>query len=119
MKILENCLQNVNCCSWIKLVSVLIHLKYCTAIPHPWSFLIILAIYVKLHPGQLKLLFNTTLIILFIGFSILSYPLRPQATIIGYTKPNAKPDQSNLLSSYLQMIIPFWSNTLPIKKLSL
>ena len=28
IKILENCFQNMNCFSWIKLIPVLIHLKY-------------------------------------------------------------------------------------------
>ena len=37
---------------------------------------------------------------------------------IGYTKPNDKPIQSNLLSSSIQ-IIPYGSNRLPIKKLCL
>ena len=38
---------------------------------------------------------------------------------IGYTKPNDKPTQSNLLSSSIQIIIPYGSNRLPIKKLCL
>ena len=49
------------------------------------------------HPGQLKPLFNTTLIMFFIGFPILSYLMRPHAIIIGYPKPNAKASQSNIL----------------------
>ena len=44
----------------------------------------------------------------FIAFPIFSYPIRPHATSgIEYTKPYAKPDQSNLLSRYMQIIIPY------------
>ena len=75
---------------------------------------------VKFYPSQLKPLFNTILIMFFIGFSILPYPIRPRANIsIGYIKPCVKPSQSNLLSSYIQIIISYRSNTLPMKKLSL
>ena len=53
----------------------------------------------------------------FIGFSILSYPIRPRATkSIGYTKPYTKPSQSKTLSSSIQIIILYESNTVPIKK---
>ena len=53
----------------------------------------------------------------FICFPFLSYPIRPNTTTsIGYTKPHAKPSQSNLSSSCKQIIIPYGSNTLPIKK---
>ena len=42
----------------------------------------------------------------FIGFPILSYPIRPHSiTCIGYTKPYAKPSQTNSLSSYIQIVI--------------
>ena len=60
------------------------------------------------------------LIIFFIGFLILFYPIRPHATtFIEYTKPYANPSQSDLISSYMQVIMLYGSNTLPIKKLSL
>ena len=53
----------------------------------------------------------------FIGFSILSYPTQPRATkSIGYTKPYTKPSQSKTLSSSIQIIILYESNTVPIKK---
>ena len=49
----------------------------------------------------------------------LSYPIQPHViTSIGQTKPYAKPSQSNLLSIYIQIIIPYGSNMLNIKKLS-
>ena len=37
---------------------------------------------------------------------------------IGYTKRYVNPSQSNLESSYIDMKMPYGSNTLPIKKLS-
>ena len=47
-------------------------------------------------------------------------PIRPRATTsIWYTKQYANPRQSDLVSSYMQIIIPYGSNTLLIKKLSL
>ena len=53
----------------------------------------------------------------FICFPFLSYPIRPNTTTsIGYTKPHAEPSQSNLSSTCKQIIIPYGSNTLPIKK---
>ena len=52
----------------------------------------------------------------FIGFPILPYPIRPRATIsIGYIKPCVKPSKSNVLSSYINVIISYGSNTLPWK----
>ena len=56
---------------------------------------------------------------LFIGFPILSYVIRPGATTgIGYTKLYTNPNQSSLISSYIKIIVPYESNTLQIKKLS-
>ena len=40
-------------------------------------------------------------------------------TSIRFTKSYVKPSQLNLLSSYIQIMIPYGSNMLPIKKLSL
>ena len=55
-----------------------------------------------------------------INFPFLSYPNRPRLIIsIGYIKPRVKPSQSNVLSSYLQIIRFYESNTLPMKKLNL
>ena len=83
------------------------------------SFPASLAISIKLLPGQLKLLCNPILIMFFICFPNFFYPIRPHATIIGYSNGYAKSNQSNLLSGYMQIIIPYWINMLPIKKLSL
>ena len=94
---MENCFQNMTCFYWIKLISFLIYLKYWYYNTLPLPHLM------KFHPGHQKSLFNTTLIVFFIGFPILSYPIRPRATLIGYTKLNAKANQSNLLSSYIQI----------------
>ena len=58
----------------------------------------------------------TILNMFFTGFPILSYPIQPTTnTSIGYTKPYGKPSESNLLSSCLQIIIPYSSGTPPIK----
>ena len=54
-----------------------------------------LAISVKFHTGQLTPLLETILIMFFIGFSILSYPIRPYTLITGFTKTYTKPRQSN------------------------
>ena len=96
MKILENCFQNMNYFSWIKVIPVLIHLKY-------WynnsPYLELPFLYdnsVKFYPSQLKPLFNTILIMLLIDFPILSYPISLRATTrIEYIKPYVKPNQSN------------------------
>ena len=49
----------------------------------------------------------------------MSYPIQPKAdTNIGYTKSYTNPSQSNLLSSYIQIIIPYGSNTLPLSQFS-
>ena len=53
MKILENCFQNMNYISRIKLIPVLIHIKY-------WYY----------NSPSLKTLFNTILIMFFISFPI-------------------------------------------------
>ena len=115
IKILENCFQNMNCFSWIKLIFVPIHLKY-------WCYnsahleLHYLTVSVKLYPSQLKPVFSTILIVLFIGLPIFSYPIQPYTTTdIEYIKPYAKPSQSNASSSYMQIIISYRSSTSRIK----
>ena len=61
----------MNCFSWIKVISVLVHFKYCQYnIP---SLQLTLAIPVKFHPGQVKPLFNAILIMVFIGFFVLPH----------------------------------------------
>ena len=88
---MENCFQNMNCFSWIKLIPTLIHLKYlyssCLNLALPS-----LTISVKFYPNQLKPSFNTIFIMFFIEFPILFNSIWPRATTsIGYTKPYAKP----------------------------
>ena len=121
MKILENCFQNMNCFVWIKLILVLIHLEYryynssYAELPNqlPQHLCQIL-------PWPTETLCNTNVIMFFIGFNILSYLIRSRSTTsIGYSKSYIKPSQSSLLSSYIQIMIPYGSNTLLIKKLSL
>ena len=64
----------------------------------------------------MELLLDIILIKFFIGFPIFSYPIRAHApTGIGYTKAYARSSQSNLSSSYIQIIILYGSNTLPSK----
>ena len=120
IKILENCFQNMNYFSWIKLIPNLIYLKYwyynspyleLPCLPH---------LSVKFCPSKLKPLFKTILIMLFIGFPILHYSiLSYDTTSIGYTEPCAKPSYWNLLSSCIKITTLYGSNMLPIKKLSL
>ena len=120
LKILKNCFQNMNCSFRIKLILVLIDLKnWYYHSPHAELP------YIPYHlrqvfPEPTESLSNTNLIMFFIGFNILSYSIRPQATTnIGYTKSYIKPNQSNMLSSWIQIVISYGSNALPIKKLSL
>ena len=100
IKILEYCF------SWIKLIiPVLIHLKYwfynfpyleLPCFPHhPCHFLP--------KPTEAPLQHNHR-------FPYFVLPIRPHTI---------KPSQSNLLSSYMQILIPYGSNTIRIKKLSL
>ena len=112
--------QNMSCFSRIKLIPVLIHLKYLY-----WNTLSLDLPCLSHHicgisPWSIETLFNTIFIMLFITFPIFSYNIRTHTTTgIGYTKPYAKPSQSNLLSIYIQITITYESNTLPIKKPSL
>ena len=79
-----------------------------------------LTISIKFLHIQLKPFFKTILIMLFIGFPILSYAIQPRATTgIGYSKPYANPSQSSLISSYIKIMKLYGSNTPSIKKLSL
>ena len=83
---MQNCFQKMNCFYWTSLISVLINLKH-------WY-------YDSPYPEL-----PTILIMFFIGFSILSYPIQRNATTsIGYTKPYGKPSQSNLLLSCLRSL---------------
>ena len=115
-KILDFFFWNINCYCWIKPILVLIHLKYWYH-NSPYAELPYLPHHLcQILPYSTKALSNTILIMFFIGFHILSYPIRPQATTsIGYTKPYKKPSQLNLLSSFIQIMITYGSNTLPIK----
>ena len=120
INILENCFQNMNCFSWTKLIPILIHLKY-------WYYN---STHLELHclfhhlfeilplPTETPLQYITYHFP--ITFPILSYPIPPHATTsIGYIKPYAKPSQSNVLSSYIHIIISYGSKKLLIKKLIL
>ena len=94
-----------------KLIPVLIHLKYWYYDSLYLELPCLLHHLYQVYPSLEKPLFNTIFIMFFIGFTILSYPIQPHATInIGYTKTYGKPSQSNLLSSCLQIIIPYGSS---------
>ena len=88
--------------------SVLINID--TATPHP---------YISLLPSpppsnfalEKRNLSLAILIMLFFGFPILSYPIQPHATSIGYTKAHVKTRQSNPLSCYIQIIKPYMGQT--------
>ena len=119
IKILEICFQNMNCFYWIKLIPVPIYLKY-WYYDFPYLELPCLPHHLCQISSLLKPLFITILNMFSVKFPILSYPIWPHTTTsIGYTKPCAKPSKSNLWSSYIQMIITYGPNTLPIKKLNL
>ena len=82
LQIVEKCFQYITCFAWIKVISVLLYLKY-WYYNTPYlnsrfsildsSFPVILALSVKFHPGRLKSLFNTIFFMIFIGFPTLSY----------------------------------------------
>ena len=62
---------------------------------------------------------STILIMLFFGFPILSHPIQPYTTSIGYTNAYAKSSQSNLLSCYIQVTKPYVGKKYNHKKRSL
>ena len=80
IKILENCFHNMNCLSCFKIIPFLIHLKYWyynssyLELPYVSNHLC------QILPYPTETLFNTVLIMFFISFPILSYPIRLQAT---------------------------------------
>ena len=80
IKILENCFHNMNCLSSFKIIPFLIHLKYWyynssyLELPYVSNHLC------QILPYPTETLFNTVLIMFFISFPILSYPIRLQAT---------------------------------------
>ena len=97
IKILENCFQNIKCFSWIKLIPVLIHLKY-------WYYN---SPYLELPCLPHHVLHR---------FLYFLYPIRSQNTTSSeYTKPYAKTSQSNFFWSYIQIIIPSGSTRCPSK----
>ena len=92
-----NRFQNINCISWIKLIPVLIHLKY-------WYYN---SPYLELPCLPHHVLHR---------FLYFLYPIRSQNTTSSeYTKPYAKTSQSNFFWSYIQIIIPSGSTRCPTK----
>ena len=90
IKILENFFQNKNLFLWIKLISILLHFSY-------WYYNIasLELLCLTCHLCQISPWLTETPLqyIFFIGFPILSYPIRQHATIPGCTKAYAKPSQ--------------------------
>ena len=80
-KFLDNFFHNMKHLSWIMQIPVLIHLKY-------WYYnnLSLELPFLLNRLCQLKRFFSTVLIMLFVGFPILSYRIWPHVTSIGYTK---------------------------------
>ena len=82
-------------------------------IPHPSIPISSLAPLLSLSsfaPENWNLSSTIIFMILFV-FSISSYPNQPHTTSIEYTKLYAKTSQSNLLSSYTQIIKPYMGQT--------
>ena len=117
IKILENCFQNMICFPWIKLILVIIHLKYwyynTSSLEIPYLLCHLCQIFFCLTGTPLQ---HNPHHLFFISFPILSCPIQIHTTIIGYIKPYVKPGQSNFSSSYMQNIVHYWSNTLTIKR---
>ena len=105
----KNYFQNGNCFSWIKLIPVLIHLKYwyCNS---PYLELPYL-------PRYFCQIFSTRSSSTQSSSCCLSVSLfRP--TPFDHVPPQAIPSQSSLISSYIRIILPYGLNTPPIKNLS-
>ena len=109
----------MNWFSWIKL-TFLIHLKYwyCNS-PYPIPTASRLPLlYLSNFPLANKNSSSTQSSSSFLSFSLFfSTPFYHTPQLLDI--PNHMPSQSFLLSSYKQTIIPYWSKTLPTKKLSL
>ena len=120
IKVLENYLQKRNCFSWIKLIPVLIYLEYwyynfpyleLPCLPHHLCQILP-------QPTETPIQHNPRHVLhRFLYFLLLHSTTHYHEYWI--YKPQTKQSQSNLLSSYMQIIIPYGSNTLAIKMLSL
>ena len=116
IKILENCFQNMNCFYWIKLIPVLIYLQFwyynfpqleLPCFPHH-------PCHISPYPTETSLQHNPHHV--FYRFPYLGLPhLTTRHHKYWINKTYAKPTQWNFLSSYIQILIPYGSNTLHIK----
>ena len=70
----------------------------------------------KFQSGKLNLFFNAILNMFLISFLIFSYPIKPHATIYWMYQTTCQTKPTKFL---IKLYISHWSNTLPIKKLSL
>ena len=122
IKILKNCFRSMNCFSWIKLILVLIHLKY-WYYNSPYAELPYLPHHIcQILPQPAKTFFNINLIMLASSNPLQHKPhhvlrrfqycvllhLTKSHQSIGYTKSYIKPSQSNLLSNYIQIVDTLW-----------
>ena len=119
IKIWENSFQNMNCFSRIKLIPVLIHLKYWyynspyvefSCFPHHLC-------HILTKPTQTLLHYNLRHVLHWFLYFVLPHSATHHHKY-WYTKPYGVSAQSNSLLSCIQITIPYGSNTLPIRKLS-
>ena len=92
IKLLENCFQNMNCFPWIKLISVLIYLKYyyCNNLELRCLFRYLC----QISPSSTeKPLFNTIFIMFYIRFRIFSTPCDHTSQL--FDIPSYMTNQSN------------------------
>ena len=92
IKILENCFQNMNCFPWIKLISVLIYLKYyyCNNLELPCLFRYLC----QISPSSTeKPLFNTIFVMFYIRFRTFSTPCDHTSYLLDI--PSYMTNQSN------------------------
>ena len=87
-------------------------------IPHPQSFPASQAISVKFPSGHRISLFNATLIMFFIGFPTFFHPHSTTRHIYWMHQTICQSNPIKYIISYIQIIISYWSNRLPVKKLS-
>ena len=121
-EILQNCFQNMNCFSWTKLISVLIHLRYwyytsphlelhclphhlCQVLPYPTETPLQHNTYYDLHRFPYFVVFHWTT------------HYHKYLDILKHVSSQA--NQIYYQFIYIQIIISYGSNTVPMKRLSL
>ena len=119
-KILENCFQNMNCFTWIKLISVLSLFKY-------WYFNILSfqLLYLPCHlcqispwPTETRLQDNSHHVLHRFPYFVITLRPHTQCTKPIKFKSQDKPIKF-IIKLYIYIIIPYWTNTPHIKMLGL